>query len=106
DEGMRMDHILSGELAKAVVELHALTQIKGPFFQVRADLPLFCQARHILTRLGVDVEQRFQKGIVLQMLGASDGPEAVALGEPGGAKDDTLDLSFLCQRRRWRSHQG
>ena len=78
-----MDHILGGELAKAIVELHALAQIKGPFFEVRADLPLFRQARNILARLGVDVEQRLQKGVVLQMLGAGDGPETVALGEPG-----------------------
>ena len=101
-----MHDILGGELTKAVVELHPLAQIKRPFFQVRADLPLFRQTWCELPRLGVDVEQGLQKGVVLQMLGAGNGPEAVALGEPGGAKDHALDLGFLGQRRRWHGHQG
>ena len=89
-----MDDVFGGELAKAVVELHPLAQIKGPFFQVRAGLPFFRQAGYILSRLGVHVEQRLQKGVVLQMLGTGNSPEAVALGEAGGAKDDALDLGL------------
>ena len=100
-----MDNIPGSELAKAVVELHALTQIKGPFFEVRAGLPLFRQARNIISCLGVDVEQRLQKGVILQMLGAGNGPKTVALGEPGGAKDDALPSSRLCRCRRWRGQQ-
>ena len=103
---MSMDHIPGGEFAKAVVELHPLAQIKRPFFQIRARFPLFRQAGCELPSLGVNVEERLQKGVVLQMLGAGNGPEAVALGEPGGAKDDALSLGFLGQRRCWRGHQG
>src|SRR5262245_19672229 len=101
---MGMDHILGSELAKAVVELHPLTKVEGPFFQIRADLPLFRQARCVLPCLGIEVKQRFQKGVVLQMLGTGNGPEAVALGEPSGTEDNTLVLG-LRQCRRWRGRE-
>ena len=88
-----MHHILGGELAKAVVELHPLAQEEGPLFQVRAGLPLFRQAGDVFPGLGINVEQGLQKGIVLQMLGTGDGPEAVALGEPAEPKTTRCTLA-------------
>ena len=64
-ERVGMHHILGGEFAKAVVELYPLAQKEGPFFHVRAGLPLFRQAGDELSRLGVDVEQGLQKGVKL-----------------------------------------
>src|SRR5215510_5912961 len=102
---MSMDDIPGGKLTKAIVELHTLAQIKSPFFQIRADLPLFRQTGCVLPCLGINVEQRLQTGVVLQMLGAGDGPEAVALGKSGGAKDEALDLR-LRRRRYGRGRQS
>ena len=101
-----MHHIPGSELAEAVVELHSFAQIKGPFFQVRAGLPLFRQARSELPGLGINVEQRLYKRVVLQVLGTSDGPETVALSKAGGAKNDTLHFGFCSQYEGgWRDRQ-
>ena len=96
-----MHDILGGELAKAVVELHPLAQIKRPFFQVRAGLPLFRQAGGVLPRLGVDVEQGLQKRVVLQMLGRAMVQKRLLSVNPAEPKIDALDLG-LRRRRRWQ----
>ena len=98
-ERVGMHDVLGGELAVAVVELHPLAQVEGPLFQVGAGLPLLRQAGGVLARLGVDVEQRLQERVELEMVGAGDGPEAVALGEAGGGKNEALDLGFAGRRR-------
>ena len=100
-----MHDILGGELSIPEVERHTLAQIKRPFFLIRAGFPLLSQAGDVVAGLGIEVEQGLQEWVKLEMQWAGDGPEAVALIEPGGDKNQALDLGLpaTAVRSSWRA---
>src|SRR5882724_2474274 len=91
-----MHNILGGELAIPEVKWHTLPEIERPFFLIRAGFPLLSQAGDVVAGLGIQVKQRLQEWVKLQMLRAGDRPEAVALVEAGRDKDQALDLGLSC----------
>ena len=94
-----MHDVLGGEMTVPEVERNALSQGERPFLVVRAGLPLLSQAGRVLTGLGVHLEQGFQERVVLEMIGATDHPETVAVLEPGGREQELLDLGLLRRSR-------
>ena len=94
-----MHDVPGGELAEPVVELDPLTQGGTSTSIVGAAGPLFRETGCVLTRLRIDLEQRFQERVELEMVGPGDHPEAVAVLESGGGEDELLDLRLLGRSR-------
>jgi hypothetical protein len=103
---MRVDDVLRGERPVAEVELHALAQVERPVLEVGAGRPLLGQAWRVLAGLRIHLEQRLEERVVLQMVGARDDPEAVALVEAGGGEDQLLRLGVLGDTRGGDGRHG
>ena len=82
-----MHDIPGGELPIAEVEGHALAQEQCPLGHIGARFPLLRQARDERAGLGIQVQQGLQVGIILELIWATDDPEAVGLVDPGGGKN-------------------
>ena len=113
-ECVGMHDIPGGELPIAKVEGHALTQEQRPLGHIGTRFPPLRQARDERAGLGIQVQQGLQVGIILKLIWATDDPEAVALVEAGGGKDEALPLRLTgLHRSRHRrepheqhQHQG
>src|SRR5262249_9430743 len=93
----------------AEMEGHALAQVQRPLGHVGVRFPFLRQARDERAGLGIQVQQGLQVGIILELIGPTDDPEAVGLVDPGRGKDDALYLRLGWQHGESHEqcqHQG
>jgi hypothetical protein len=86
-ESVGMNHILGGKLAEPEVEGDPLAQGQRPLFHIGARFPLLRQARRELAGLGIQVQQGLQVGVILELMRATGGPEAIGFVDPSGGKN-------------------
>ena len=79
DTVMSRHRVMSGELAEAEVEGHALLQVEGPLPSVFAPLPALGQAGDAFVGLGVQTDQGLGVGVELVVRRTADGPVPVGL---------------------------
>src|SRR5262249_60768188 len=88
-----------GERPVAEVELDALAQPERPPPEVRASLPLLGEARRVRAGLRIDLEQRLEEWVELQMVRTGHHPEPVRVLEPRGGEHELVHLRL---RGGWR----